>query len=65
MSAEEQGPPAALRMRQIRERLEEITSRLESEEVDDEAASELTREAAALAGEAVEEASSLLREAAD
>lgn len=71
MSSEEQDPqspqtpPPAARMREISERLEAIRSELDSEQVADDAASELTREAAALAAEAVEEASRLLQEAAD
>jgi len=52
-------------MREISERLETIRGELESQQVGDDAASELTREAAALAAEAVEEASRLLLEAAD
>jgi len=59
---EDATPPSATRLREISARLEEITTALSSEDVDDERASALTREAASLSAEAVEEASRLLSE---
>lgn len=53
------------RLEQITERLEAITAALGDDETDDERAAELTREAADLAAEAVEEVNRRLREAAD
>ena len=51
------------RLREISERLSAITRELEEGEVDDQRAGELTREAAQLTADAVEEASRLSREA--
>ncbi len=50
------------RLREISSRLDEITAKLSSDDIGDEEASGLTREAAALSAEAVEEASRLLSE---
>jgi uncharacterized membrane-anchored protein len=51
------------RLREITDRLEAITRELAEGEVDDERAGDLTREAADLTAEAVEEANRLTREA--
>ena len=51
------------RLGEITERLEAITRDLADADVDDERAGELTREAAELTAEAVEEANRLTREA--
>jgi hypothetical protein len=50
------------RLREIAERLGTIARELESEEVGDERAGELAREAAELSAEAVEEANRQIRE---
>ncbi len=51
------------RLREISERLQAIAGELKSEEVGDERAGELAREAAELSSEAVEEANRRAREA--
>jgi hypothetical protein len=51
------------RLSEITERLEAITRELQDPDTNDERAGELTREAAALAGEAAEEVTRGLREA--
>jgi hypothetical protein len=51
------------RLREIASRLERITAALAEEETGDERAAELSREAADLASEAVEETNRLMREA--
>ncbi len=51
------------RLEQIGERLRQITAELSNQEVDDERAGELTKEAAGLAAEASEEVNRALREA--
>lgn len=56
------GSASTERLRAISARLEEITEKLRADEVSDDEASALTREAAALSSEAVEEASRLLSE---
>ena len=51
------------RLEEIAARLEQITGELSAQEIDDERAGELSKEAAALAAEASEEVNRALREA--
>ena len=53
-----------VRLREIRERLRQITAELDSEEVGDERAADLSAEAADLSAEAVEEANREARQQA-